>query len=97
MIFTNLPTHIAEHIVPIPTPLNSSKYTNDRIEAIMINVTSKYTLTVPNFIFVVIDKAFTIPSPGTVITFGATSTTIPNAKIIHPKIILRKRIPIPVG
>ena len=83
-MFTNLPTVIAEMMVPMPTPWSFPKKRKDKMAAIMINVISKIIFTLPNFLLVTKEIALTIPSPGTVITSGATSTAMPKARMKHP-------------
>ena len=56
----------------------------DKSEAIIIRVTSKITLILPKSACLAWEIAFTIPSPGTIITSGATSMLIPNARMMYP-------------
>ena len=84
MMFTNLPTVTAETRVPMPTPWSFPKNRKDRMVAIIISVMSNIIFTLPNFLLVTKEIALTIPSPGTVITSGATSTAMPKARMKQP-------------
>lgn len=81
---TNFPTVNADITVPMPTPFNLWKKMKDKSEAIIIRVTSKITLILPKSACLAWEIAFTIPSPGTIITSGATSMLIPKARMMHP-------------
>lgn len=80
----NRPTKTAEMIVPNPSPLSPPKKRNDNIQARMQVVESNAILTEPNFQWPVQEMAFTIPSPGTMSTFGDTSIQTPRAKMAQP-------------
>ena len=51
----------------------------------MTSVQSKHIFTVPNGFSVTEAMARTMPSPGTTMTFGATSTETPKPRMAHPR------------
>ena len=78
-------------MVPSPIPFNLWKKRKDRSVAMTIRVTSNRILTLPNSMPDTLAMAWTMPSPGTLMTSGATSTLMPTARIAQPTSRLKVR------
>lgn len=80
----HFPYHQCRNDCPGSESVKPVKNKKDNTKEMEISELSNITLTVPNRFWQTFESAFTIPSPGTSNTFGATSILIPKARITQP-------------
>ena len=94
---TSGPTTNADTTVPMPTPCSRRKNSSDSADAMTMSVTSNTSFTRPKSLPVACASTRTSPSPGTVMTSGAISMLMPQARMAQPSSMHPPRASHPAG